>query len=1056
MNFVYFLVIIYLNTIYCLPQVRVRPNSAVLPSSSEARLICESTDTPFMSVAYWTYIGQRIELNPSIIEMHGNELRLFQFGDTAYTQPGAYSCVVSTRYGLLESEPAMLSLPMLDSFPPSKNDNKILNLTEGNTAVISCELPNGNPKPIPLFSLDNNPIVIEPNSNRYKILPSGNLHIIDAQLSDAGKYQCAAKNVLTGQIVNNSQTTTLQISPRPWNEKEYQSLFTVQKPPPASRVLVGDNFSIECVIAGWPIPVVEWEKYGDVLPEKRSEVTSGTLYLYNIRLEDRGTYICRASSSNGQSDIAYTALVEVLEPPKVIQRPDSLIQVNDGDSVSIKCGFRGRPEPSVSWLYNGEEFSINGSPVTGGVLSLNQPKEGIYQCVGRNAYGIAHASTAVVLPDDSSKNEMDIPPAKKSLIIFGPNNITVYEGETVQLHCLTQPGSTVQWLHNNEIINLNQMRRFEMLASGGLRIVSAQRSDSGIYECIASKIGYDTSAAKCFVYVNGLGLNIPVSKLEIIDMKQIDNNAVRLSWKINETIENYISSIQVQYRFIHPKTSWMATDDFYNRSTNYAVVQNLQPSQTFKFRLVGFDMNGKQLVISAAKRIALVTMKNSINSIVPEITEAWITNDGQIGLKWKLLHSTGSEMIDGFVIYYRSTRSKVNFTTISVPNMRFPPINTFTISTLQADQEYELRMSTYSSRGASSMSNSIKISVPAEHRSRNNQMNSFTNFDEILDNITKIQHPSSIRHHIIASSAPSTQKSSDMLYLTIGIISGVLLILIIILIAMCVLRLIQRKKLIAHVKSANGSAYYCDGLHKPLNPDYATTPCLQHGVVSVDGKLVPFTYPTNPRSPKLYYHRIPANSTINENGTLRLNSNPMNRLDNDNTQENFYHTLTPLNAHGHYEDCQSHTCSRNHSTIYERSSNSSCPMHHHHHLGNYSSDTLPLKMSSNMESSSQMDEAPFSPTHYHHGTCQRQRKCKGNIASLANRGLIVDQSAPPSSTGSSNSSSGISSSMESPYNHWKYLVPLSVSTTTTTTTAMNNNNQHVSSPIIEPIPLTSA
>ena len=119
-------------------------------------------------------------------------------------------------------------------------------------------------------------------------------------------------------------------------------------------------------------------------------------------------------------------------------------------------------------------------------------------------------------------------------------------------------------------------------------------------------------------------------------MKQIDNNAVRLSWKINETIENYISSIQVQYRFIHPKTSWMATDDFYNRSTNYAVVQNLQPSQTFKFRLVGFDMNGKQLVISAAKRIALETMKNPINSIVPEITEAWITNDGQIGLKWKV------------------------------------------------------------------------------------------------------------------------------------------------------------------------------------------------------------------------------------------------------------------------------------------------------------------------------------------------------------------------------------------------------------------------------------
>jgi hypothetical protein len=74
-------------------------------------LKCESSDTPFLSIAYWTHVGQRIEVNPSIIEMHGNELRIFQFGDTAYTQPGAYACVVSTRYGLLESEPAMLSLP---------------------------------------------------------------------------------------------------------------------------------------------------------------------------------------------------------------------------------------------------------------------------------------------------------------------------------------------------------------------------------------------------------------------------------------------------------------------------------------------------------------------------------------------------------------------------------------------------------------------------------------------------------------------------------------------------------------------------------------------------------------------------------------------------------------------------------------------------------------------------------------------------------------------------------------------------------------------------------
>ncbi len=116
-------------------------------------------------------------------------------------------------------------------------------------------------------------------------------------------------------------------------------------------------------------------------------------------------------------------------------------------------------------------------------------------------------------------------------------------------------------------------------------------------------------------------------------------------------------------------------------------------------------------------------------------------------------------------------------------------------------------------------------------------------------------------------------------------------------------------------------------------------------------------------------------------------------------------------------------------------------------------------MSSNIDkiesSSPQINGTPFSPLHYHHGTCQRQYKPKGIITPLVNKGLLVDQqqlnenfkhSAPPS-TGSSHSSSGIGSSMESPYNHWKYLVPLSVTT---------NDTNNVSSTIIEPIPLTSS
>ncbi|CAF5219778.1 unnamed protein product, partial [Rotaria magnacalcarata] len=137
--------------------------------------------------------------------------------------------------------------------------------------------------------------------------------------------------------------------------------------------------------------------------------------------------------------------------------------------------------------------------------------------------------------------------------------------------------------------------------------------------------------------------------------------------------------------------------------------------------------------------------------------------------------------------------------------------------------------------------------VSTQRRADIQQKTSFKNLDDILENISKVQNPTRIIHDLATPELPSTSghKSSDILYLTIGIIAGILLILSIILIVMCILRILQRRKYIAHVKSVNGSEYYCDGLHKSLNPDYATTPCLQHGVVAVDGKLIPFAYPTN-------------------------------------------------------------------------------------------------------------------------------------------------------------------------------------------------------------------
>lgn len=197
-------------------------------------------------------------------------------------------------------------------------------------------------------------------------------------------------------------------------------------------------------------------------------------------------------------------------------------------------------------------------------------------------------------------------------------------------------------------------------------------------------------------------------KHEIIDIIQIDNNNVELFWKINLKFQ---TNFQIQYRSVSSRSPWNTDNQLYNDSTTHGILTNLEPNQSYKFRLVTSDQSGKQQIISSTKRFTLKLI-NQPNLPIPQITDAWITSDGQISLKWKI-NDKNNENTDGFIIYYRLVNSYDNYTKITIPNLRYPPIDTYTITSIEANEKYELRMATYSKQGLSSMSNSMEISVPS-------------------------------------------------------------------------------------------------------------------------------------------------------------------------------------------------------------------------------------------------------------------------------------------------------------------------------------------------------
>lgn len=173
---------------------------------------------------------------------------------------------------------------------------------------------------------------------------------------------------------------------------------------------------------------------------------------------------------------------------------------------------------------------------------LNEPA--MYQCFARNEYGSNQADVFVNLfaapntPGKQAELVMDasVRPstAKRPQIILGPQNTTIYEGQSVVLLCVTNDQSAggptasaaaaaasgptsvtnagagagntqINWLQNDLIIEPTLMRRFEInQLLGNLRIVSVQKSDAGVYKCIASN-EYGMSTAEAYVSVKSVG-----------------------------------------------------------------------------------------------------------------------------------------------------------------------------------------------------------------------------------------------------------------------------------------------------------------------------------------------------------------------------------------------------------------------------------------------------------------------------------------------------------------------------------------------------------------------
>ncbi len=96
------------------------------------------------------------------------------------------------------------------------------------------------------------------------------------------------------------------------------------------------------------------------------------------------------------------------EPPVFSNVPDSIVEVESGNRIKLKCEATGFPKPDIKWsrkdnlnnIINGKELIIE---------NTNPNDEGIYECTARNDIGIAVKSVKIKVKGGDLQLNLEAP-----------------------------------------------------------------------------------------------------------------------------------------------------------------------------------------------------------------------------------------------------------------------------------------------------------------------------------------------------------------------------------------------------------------------------------------------------------------------------------------------------------------------------------------------------------------------------------------------------------------------------------------------------------------------
>ncbi|XP_038213703.1 roundabout homolog 2-like [Zerene cesonia] len=593
----------------------------------------------------------------------------------AHSDAGVYWCEATNPYGTARSRNATLHVAVLrEEF---RLEPVTTQTAQGDTVILECSPPRGSPEPTVYWKKDGHILHFDVDS-RMHLVDGGSLVIQDARQTDAGKYQCIARNAAG---TRESTTATLRVHIKPYWIAGPEDVVAH----------TGESVLFHCRVGGDPLPDVLWRRTagsGNMPLGRVKLLDDRSLRLDGVVLADEGEYTCEADNAVGT--VSASGYLTVYDPPSVTLKPNSVI-VESGTSATFTCTATGKPEPTLFWSLEGNRTIMfpgtsrdkyHASPVIDGVTTLtingtNKNDSGnTIVCSAVNFAGSSLVRGKITVTSDD-----DRPPP---IITNGPSNQTLPFKSEAEFPCkaIGTPEPIIAWYFEGEALIQNHRRYIS--SDGTLVIKDLGRTDNGTYTCVASSPHGKYVWSGVLTVDNPKNPNINFFRAADVSalpgpptkphVHNITNNSVILTWNQNNKIgSSSILGYQVEVFSREtlsgsntPRNSrgWVVVAKKIYQ-THY-VVRSLIPGVTYMFIVRAENSHGLSGPSSVSDAVTLGEdasiwsngpysnnteyRKNIMTDSIVELREATAIDATTIKLMWAVLNFF---YLEGLFIYYR-------------------------------------------------------------------------------------------------------------------------------------------------------------------------------------------------------------------------------------------------------------------------------------------------------------------------------------------------------------------------------------------------------------------